>query len=181
MKVYLHLADGFEEIEALTVVDVLIRANISAETVSITGKREVIGAHNVIVTADKVFEETDYDDGNMIVLPGGVPGTTNLEQHSGLMEIIKAYEKQGKWIAAICAAPRVLGDLGLLNNKAATCYPGYEDRLKGAIISSANVVQSGNIITSRGPATAMLFALKLVEVLDGPDKVNMIKEDMLVL
>ncbi|MHB8125174.1 MAG: DJ-1 family glyoxalase III [Desulfitobacteriaceae bacterium] len=180
MKIYLHLAEGFEEIEALTVVDVLRRANMDVETVSITGKKDIIGAHNIIVTTDKVFAEIDYDNGDMIVLPGGMPGTKNLEEHSGLIEKIKAYEQQDKWIAAICAAPMILGKLGILNNRTATCYPGFESELIGADLSSASVVQSGKIITSRGPGTAMLFALKIVEVLNGSDKVNSLKEDLLL-
>jgi len=180
MKIYLHLADGFEEIEAVTVVDVLRRANLNIETVSITGKKEVIGKHNITIIADRLFEETDYNLGTMIVLPGGMPGTEHLEEHAGLLEQIKIYEQKDKWIAAICAAPKILGNLGMLNNRTATCYPDYEDELTGANFSSEPVVQSGRIITSRGPGTALLFALKIVEILVCIGKANRVREDMLV-
>jgi len=179
MKIYLHLAEGFEEIEALTVVDVLRRAKIEVETVSITGSKEIRGGHNITVTADKVFAEIDYDNGDMIVLPGGMPGTKNLQEHSGLIEKIKEYEQQDKWIAAICAAPMILGKLGILNDRAATCYPGCESELTGANFSTDPVVQSDRIITSRGPGTALLFALKIVEVLNGADEAKLLKESML--
>ncbi len=179
MKVYLHLAEGFEEIEAVTVVDVLRRADIDVETVSISGKKEVTGAHKITVTADKLFKEINYDKGTMIVLPGGMPGTLNLGNHAGLTEKIKAYAKQDKWLAAICAAPMVLGRLGTLNQKSATCYPGFEKELSGAnYLASVPVVQSGKIITSRGPGTAILFALKIVEVLIGPAKAAAIQESL---
>lgn len=181
MKIYLHLAEGFEEIEAITVVDVLRRADMDVETVSITGKKEVAGAHNITVTADKLFEEINYDKGTMIVLPGGMPGTINLENHAGLTEKIKAYARQDKRLAAICAAPMILGRLGILNYKTATCYPGFEKELIGAnYLASVPVVQSGKIITSRGPGTAILFALKIVEVLIGPNKAEAIRESMQV-
>lgn len=180
MKVYLHLAEGFEEIEALGVVDVLRRANIVIETVSITGKKEVTGSHDIIIIADRLFEEADYDQVDMIVFPGGMPGAENLEKHEGLMEKIKEFNHQDKWIAAICAAPKILGKLGILKNKIATCYPGYEIELKGAQISYNPVVQSGKIITSRGPGTTILFALKIVEVLNGSDIADKLKAKMVV-
>jgi 4-methyl-5(b-hydroxyethyl)-thiazole monophosphate biosynthesis len=179
MKIYVHLAEGFEEIEAVSVIDVLRRADMDVETVSITGKMEVTGAHNITVIADKLFEEINYDKGAMIVLPGGMPGTTNLEKHAGLTEKIKAYAKQDKWLAAICAAPMILGRLGILNYKSATCYPGFEKELIGAnYLASVPVVQSGKVITSRGPGTAILFGLKIVEVLSGPNKAETIRENM---
>lgn len=181
MKIYLHLAEGFEEIEAVSVVDVLRRADMDVYTVSITGKKAVIGAHNITVTADKLFEEINYDKGIMIVLPGGMPGTINLGNHAGLTEKIKAYAKQDKWLAAICAAPMVLGRLGTLNKKSATCYPGFEKELTGAnYLASAPVVQAGKIITSRGPGTAILFGLKIVEALIGLNKAEEIRESMQV-
>ncbi|MDD2234180.1 MAG: DJ-1/PfpI family protein [Desulfitobacteriaceae bacterium] len=181
MKIYLHLAEGFEEIEAVSVVDVLRRADMDVETVSISGKKEVIGAHNIILVADKLFEEINYDQGTMIVLPGGMPGTTNLENHVGLTEKIKAYARQDKWLAAICAAPMILGRLGILNDKSATCYPGFEKELIGAnYLASVSVVQSGKIITSPGPGTAILFGLKIVEVLIGPNQAEAIRESMRV-
>lgn len=180
MKVCLHLADGFEEVEALTVVDVLRRASIDIDTISITETYEVTGTHGVKVVADQLLDEVDYDQCDMIVLPGGLPGADYLEKDERLIEKIKIFNDQEKWLAAICAAPKILGGLGLLSGKEATCYPGIEDLLKGAKLSSDPVVQSGKIITSKGPATAMLFALKIVEVLVGKETAQKVKADLLV-
>lgn len=180
MKIYVHLAEGFEEIEAITVVDVLRRADLAVETVSVTGIKEVTGSHKITVRADRVFEEIDYEKGVMIVIPGGMPGTTNLEKHNGLIEKIKLYEKQGKWLAAICAAPMIFGKLGILKNKTATSYPGFEEELIGAELSSEPVVQSDKVITSCGPGTALQFAFKIVEVLKGTEQADMLKASMLI-
>lgn len=179
MKVYVHLAEGFEEIEALTVVDVLRRANVEVETVSVAGKIEVTGGHGIKVIADRLFEDTDYSQGSMLVIPGGMPGTKNLSMHIGLAEKLKEYSASGKWIAAICAAPSILGKLGLLKDREAVCYPGFEEELKGAKVCSLPVVKSGTIITSRGPGTAIKFALTLVEVLKGAETSEKLKNSML--
>ncbi|NLD47377.1 MAG: DJ-1/PfpI family protein [Clostridiaceae bacterium] len=179
MKVFVHLAEGFEEIEAITVVDVLRRVNIEVETVSVTGKMEVTGGHGITVTADRLFEDTDYSLGNMIVLPGGMPGTKNLYKHTDLSTKLKEYSESGKWIAAICAAPSIIGKLGLLRDRDATCYPGFEQELEGAKVCSLPVVNSGKIITSRGPGTAIKFALKLVEVLKGEKTSEELKDSMI--
>lgn len=181
MKLYLHLAEGFEEIEAITVIDVLRRAGIDIETVSITGSKEVKGAHDIKVVSDKHFEEVDYNNCEMIIFPGGMPGTMNLESHKGLSKKVMEFQQEGKWIAAICAAPKILGNLELLVGKDATCYPGFEEELKGANISSDAVVQSDKIITSKGPGTAMLFALRIVEVLKGKEIAEDLKGKMIVL
>ncbi len=180
MKVYLHLAEGFEEIEALTVVDVLRRAHINVETVSVSGSKEVNGAHNIKVFADRVFEEIDYNNCDMIVLPGGMPGTVNLEAHKGLIKNIKEFYCQEKWIAAICAAPKILGNLGMLSKKPATCYPGFELELKDAVMTNEPVVQAGKILTSKGPGTAILFSLKIVEIIKDKKTARIIKESMMV-
>lgn len=180
MKVYLHLAEGFEEIEAISVVDILRRAKINVETVSLTGNLEVTGAHEIIVKVDKLFEETDYDCGSMIILPGGLPGTNNINAHNGIKDMIVNYYNQDKWLGAICAAPIVFGGLGLLKNRTATSYPGFEEELSGAKLSVEPVVQDGKIITSRGPGTANLFALKIVEVLAGSKIAAEIKNGMLI-
>jgi 4-methyl-5(b-hydroxyethyl)-thiazole monophosphate biosynthesis len=163
--VYVHLADGFEEIEALAVVDVLRRAEIDAKTVSVTGSRTVRGAHDIAVNADLLFAEADYEKCEMIVLPGGMPGTLNLGKHEGLAKQLKAFAENGKWLAAICAAPGVLGKMSLLKGKRVTSYPGVEDQLTGAVYSEERVVQDGRIVTSRGPGTAIEFALELVKLL----------------
>lgn len=160
-KAYIFLADGFEEIEALTVVDILRRAQISIDMISVTGQAAVTGSHGIQVAADRLFEETDFSDGTLFVLPGGMPGTKHLGAHEGLKQLLLDSMEKGKRIAAICAAPSVLGDLGLLQGKKAISYPGFEPRLTGAQITVEQVVVDGNITTSRGMGTAIPFALSL--------------------
>lgn len=179
-KVNLFLADGFEEIEAITVVDVLRRAGVDIKTVSITNDKEVRGAHNIIVKADKIFESSFETDADMLVLPGGMPGTSNLEAHAGLKDLLKDFAAKGKYIAAICAAPSVLGKLGLLQDREATCYPGFEKHLKGAQVKDIPVIQHGNFITSMGPGTALDFAMKLVELLVNNKTAQSLKDGMIV-
>jgi 4-methyl-5(b-hydroxyethyl)-thiazole monophosphate biosynthesis len=179
MLVYLHLAEGFEEIEALSVVNILRRAKIDIKTVSITGKKEVMGAHGITVLADILFEDAKYSKAQMIVLPGGMPGTNNLEEHKGLEDKIKEFYNSEKWLAAICAAPSILGKLNLLKDKEATCYPGFEKYLTDANCSKASVVVSDKIITSRGPGTAAYFAFKLVEIIKGNKLARKLKEVMI--
>lgn len=164
-KVYLFLANGFEEVEGLTVVDLLRRAGIECLTVSITGKIPVTSSHNIAIHADRLFEDGPLSDADMLVLPGGMPGTSSLLAHEGLRSLLLSYAADKKYIAAICAAPSVLGANGLLNGKRATCYPGFEQKLTGAAFSKDNVVIDGNIITSRGLGTAIEFALALITTL----------------
>jgi len=178
--VYVHLADGFEEIEALTVVDVLRRADIAVKTVSITGNKMVRGAHNIMVAADLPFQEADYGKCEMIVLPGGMPGTANLAKHEGLAEQLNAFARNDKWLAAICAAPSVLGRLSLLKGKRATSFPGYEDQLAGAIYSEERVVRDGKLITSRGPGTAIEFSLELVTLLKNEQTAAALRNSMII-
>ena len=178
--VYVHLADGFEEIEALTVVDVLRRADIAAKTVSVTGAKTVRGAHDIMVEADLLFEESDYSSCEMIVLPGGMPGTANLAKHEGLAKQLNAFAQSGKWLAAICAAPSVLGRMSLLNDKHVTSYPGYENQLIGAIYSEERVVRDGKLITSRGPGTAIEFSLELVKLLKNEQTAAALRKSMIV-
>lgn len=177
--IYVHLAEGFEEVEALTAVDVLRRANLDTKTVSITGDNTVMGTHGIPVTADITYDEADYTQCEMIVLPGGMPGAANLEAHQGLTEQIKSFYDNNKKIAAICAAPMVFGTCGILEGKNATIYPGMEKRLKGANPTGEAVTVDGNIITGKGPALALEFALKLVEVIKGKDAADAVAEDML--
>lgn len=178
--IYIHLADGFEEIEAITVADVLRRAGITIKTVSMTGKLNVRGAHDISVMADLLFENANYGDCEMIVLPGGMPGTTNLASHQDLAKQIVSFANSGKWVAAICAAPMILGELSLLKGKKATIFPGMEEHLLGAKFTSEKVVVDGNIITSKGPGTAMEFALKLVEIVKGDQMTASLRKAMLV-
>ena len=178
--VYVHLADGFEEIEALTIVDVLRRADIAVNTVSVTGAKTVRGAHDIMVAADLLFQEANYEKCEMIVLPGGMPGTANLAKHEGLAKQLNAFAQNGKWLAAICAAPSVLGSLSLLKGKRVTSYPGYQNKLIGAIYTEESVVRDGKLITSRGPGTAMEFSLKLVELLKNEQVASALRKAMIV-
>ena len=177
--VYVHLADGFEEIEATTIIDLLRRAEIKTETVSIMEHLAVTGSHGVKVAADILFEDAVYSECEMLVLPGGLPGSTNLGAHEGLCEKILSFHNQGKPIAAICAAPQVFGNLGVLEGKKATCYPGVEKEEWGAEILKDDVVVDDGVITSRGPATAMAFALALIEQIKGKEKAGDIAAGLL--
>ncbi|MDY3249620.1 MAG: DJ-1 family glyoxalase III [Candidatus Choladocola sp.] len=161
-KVYVFLADGFEEIEGLTVVDILRRAGIDTVTVSISNKKEVTGSHKIELKADALFDEVNKEEAVMYVLPGGMPGTNYLAAHDGLRELLTEAEADGKKVAAICAAPSVLGGLGLLKGKKAICYPGFEEKLTGAEVTMAPVVEDDFVTTSRGMGTAIPFALALV-------------------
>ncbi len=164
MRSFLFLANGFEEIEALTVVDVMRRGGLDIKTVSINTTHEVTGAHGIVVKADMTFSEADYNDAEWLILPGGMPGSENLHNHEGLSKLLISHAAKGK-IAAICAAPAiVLAPLGILKSKGATCYPGFEDKLVegGALRRESPVVSDGNIITANGPATALPFALAIL-------------------
>ena len=175
-KVCLLLAKGFEEIEALTVCDVIRRANIICDLVSI-GEKQVESSHGVVVQADKIFDEDmEYD---LVVIPGGMPGATNLRDDERVIKLIKKQNKEGKLIGAICAGPIVLGKAEIIEGKNITSYPGYEDELPNCEYSEDTVVVDGNIITSRGPATAMAFSYKLLEKLGYEHKVEGISSGML--
>lgn len=169
-KVSVFLADGFEEIEGLTVVDLLRRAGIEVTTISITGAPMIHGAHGIDVQADKLFEEMTYEEEDMVVLPGGMPGTLHLGAHQGLKQVLDAFYANQKWMAAICAAPSVFGENGYLNGRKATSYPGFEEALKGATYLEEAVVQDDFVITSRGMGTAIAFALRLIAVLISEEK-----------
>ncbi|WP_321333533.1 DJ-1 family glyoxalase III [uncultured Bacteroides sp.] len=170
--VYVFFADGFEEIEALTAVDVLRRAGLKVEMVSTTSEDVVTGAHGVVVTCDLLFDECDFMDAVMLLLPGGMPGAASLSKHKGLRELLLDYNSRKKPIAAICAAPMALGKLGLLKGRKATCYPGFESYLAGAECIDQQVVKDGHIITANGPGAAMAFSLAVVEFLLGKEKVQ---------
>jgi len=169
-KVYIFLAKGFEEIEGLTVVDLLRRANIEITMVSITGELKVTGSHNITTITDALFEDINYSDADMLVLPGGMPGTTYLCEHKGLDLLLKEFAAKKKELAAICAAPRVLGTKEILKGKKATCYPGNEDALHGAQVVDTAVVKDGNITTSKGMGTAIDFSLSIIKTLKGADE-----------
>ena len=166
-KVYVFLADGYEEIEGLTVVDLLRRAEIDTAMVSITGDLYVTGSHQIAVKADVLFEMTDFSDADMLVLPGGMPGTKNLTAHGGVDQLLKEFHAKGKKLSAICAAPSVLGSKGLLKGIEATCYPGFENTLEGADVKEEAVVIDGSVITSKGMGTAIDFSLAIIKSLAG--------------
>ncbi|WP_029232013.1 DJ-1 family glyoxalase III [Butyrivibrio sp. VCB2006] len=173
-KTAIFLADGFEEIEALTVVDLLRRAGIEITTASIMGRKEVTGSHNITVIADALIEDIDFDDIDMLILPGGQPGTTNLFNCEPLKEKIKEFDFKDKMLCAICAAPTVFGRMGLLNGKKACCYPGCEVDLNGADVQTTAVTEDGHFITSRGMGTAIEFGLAIIaHLLDGNAAANM--------
>lgn len=177
--VYVYLADGFEEVEALTVIDILRRGGADVKSVSVTGDKTVHGTHGINVEADILFEDTAYDDCEMIVLPGGMPGASNLQEHEGLRAKLIDFADSGRKISAICAAPMVLGANNILKGKKATIYPGMEDRLVGAETVADGVVADGNIITGQGPAFAMDFALAVLRTLKGDELTNEVAEDLL--
>ncbi len=169
-QVCVFLADGFEEIEGLTVVDLLRRANVDVTTVSLTGDRTIHGAHGIDVQADKLFEDVSYEEQDMLVLPGGMPGTQNLGKHKGLEALLRKFYQREKYIAAICAAPSIFGKYGFLNGRRATAYPGFEEALEGAEVVNDSVVVSDFVITSRGMGTAIPFSLALIEQLNGKEQ-----------
>ena len=176
--VYVFLADGFEDIEALAPIDILRRANVDVKTVGVTGK-EVTSSHGVTVKADISVSDIKLDsDLELIVLPGGMPGTLNLEASVGVQKAIDFCAANDKYIAAICAAPSILGHKGLLKRKKATCFPGFEKDLVGADACSDLVIKDGKIITGKGPGACIEFGLKLAEILVSADAALNIKAGM---
>ena len=162
---YLFLDNGFEEIEAITTIDLLRRAGIAVTTVSITGHPMVLGAHNIAVEADGILSRIDFSDAEMLILPGG---QTKLGECSALCELLVAHNEAEKPISAICAAPAVLGKLGILKGKQATCYPGFQDALGESYVGGL-VVESKNIITAKGPGLSSDFAFCIIEHIKGSD------------
>lgn len=169
--VYVFFADGFEEIEALTPVDVLRRAGLEVLTVGVTGKT-VTGSHGIPIVCDAEIDALKPVDIDAVVLPGGLPGTTNLEASAKVQEFIDVANSKGAIIAAICAAPSVLGHKGLLQGKRATCYTGFEKDLVGAVATGEPAVRDGNIVTGRGAGAAFEFAFKLLDAITGSDAVS---------
>jgi protein deglycase len=175
-----YLAEGFEEIEAVSIIDILRRADLEVLVISVTEKKEVMGAHQLKIVADLLFDQVNFNEIYMIVLPGGMPGAANLNAHAGLKAIIKQFNSENKLLAAICAAPLVYGNLGILEGKQAVCYPGFEKYLTGAEVLLDPVIESGNVITGRGPAVAIQFALKIVEKVVSAEKAMLLAKQMLV-
>lgn len=178
-KICVFLADGFEEIEGLSVVDICRRAGIDVTTASISGTKQVTGAHAIPVGADELFEDVDFAAMDGIVLPGGMPGTKYLQEHEGVNEMVKQFASDGRLTAAICAAPSVFGNAGILQDIPATCYPGCET--PGVNWTGEPVVVCKNIITGKGPGLAAMFALALVAYLAGDEKAAEVKASMQML
>lgn len=177
--IYAFFAEGLEEIEGLAVVDVLRRAGIETEIVSITGNRQVTGSHNITIQADKCIQDVDIDRADVIFLPGGMPGTLNLAGCEELMKAVQHFYESGKRLAAICAAPSILGNLGILKGKKATCYPGFEDKLLGAEYCSDKVVTDGTITTAKGMGAAIELGLELIRILQGEEAAEKMKNSII--
>ena len=178
-KVGVFFAEAFEEIEGLTVVDILRRAQVDVQMISISDRKKVMVAHGIAVETDACIADVNAEELDMLVLPGGMPGTKHLGACEMLTELLKKADKEQKGIAAICAAPSVLGDLGLLAGKKAVCYPGFEERLAGAEVLMEPVVTDGNITTSRGMGTAIPFALELTARLVGREQADQIGKSII--
>ena len=177
MKVNTYLTDGFETVEALAVIDILRRAGITVDVVSVTGDLNVTSAQNVIVVADRLLND-ESEEADVLFLPGGMPGTNTLKAHEGLKNAICKANKQGRRIAAICAAPSILGEMGLLKGRTATCYPGFEDKLEGVSYTRQGVVTDGNITTARGLGYALDLGIELIRLLMGPQHAQMVKDSI---
>ncbi len=176
-KVGIFLADGFEEIEGLTSVDAMRRAGYEVTTISIMDKKLITGSHNIRVYADMMFDDVDIDGFDAIVLPGGGVGTENLLKHEGVKNAVKRYNEAGKIIGAICAAPIVLSEAGVLDGLHATCYPGCQERFSDKVIyTGVQVDQEKNIVTGNGMGAALPFALALVMAISGEEDVAKVKE-----
>lgn len=175
----LFLAQGFEEIEAVATTDVLRRAGVKVVTVAIGDDLNVVGAHDIVVQADALLGEVSLYDADALILPGGWPGAKNLSECKPLIEAVIKQHTEGGWVAAICAAPFVLGVNGILEGKLATCYPGFEKDLHGAAFVEKGVVVSDNVITARGPAFSIDFGLTIAEVLVGKEKAKDVAKGML--
>ena len=179
MRVIVPLAEGFEEIEAVTIIDVLRRADIGVDTAFLE-KNPVTGSHSITVTADKNIKEVRASEFDCIALPGGMPGSANLRDDRRIIDLVREMAGAGKLTAALCAAPLVLGFAGVLAGKRATCYPGFEGQMTGAVYVPEPVVRDGNVITGKGPGCALPFALELAAALAGKDAAAALKENMQV-
>ncbi|KAA6340642.1 putative cysteine protease YraA [termite gut metagenome] len=174
---YVFFVDGFEEIEAIATVDILRRGGLNAKMISVTNDKTVTGSHGIPVICDHLFSETDFIDGGMLILPGG---TVALGKHEGLCKLLVNFAEHDKPIAAICAAPSILGTLGLLKGKKAVCYPGFEKYLEGAELTGEQVAKDGNMITGKGPGATVEFALTIIEMIAGKDKAEELAQTICV-
>ena len=169
-KAVVFFADGTEECEALLVIDLLRRAKVEVTVASAMGRKELVSSHKIHLTADALAEDVDYSDVDLVVLPGGIPGTPNLAANKTVTETCKTFAAAGKKVAAICAAPTILANLGFLDRRRAVCYPGMEELMGSAVVQKgAPVVADGHIITGEAAGSSFPFGLKLVEVLKGAE------------
>lgn len=176
--IFIFLTTGFEDIEAIATIDILRRAELNVRSVSLTDNKQVMTSHQVLVTADLMFDQVDFSEAELLILPGG---TVKFNEHENMKKELLAFANKGEKVAAICASPMVLGGLGLLDGKNATCYPGFEQYLKGATLQTDKaVVVDGNITTGRGPGLTIDFALSLVEQLAGREKRDAVAAGLLV-
>lgn len=177
-KTAIIFAEGYEEVEALTAVDLLRRGQITCEIVSLADAREVTGSHGITVTVDRSFSDTDFEEYDGVILPGGMPGTKNLAADGRVLSLLRSFRDAGKLTAAICAAPTVLAKAGLLEGKTAVCYPGMEGELTGAKVSFTPTAVDGTVITGRGVGTAIAFALAIVEYFEGAERAETLAESI---
>lgn len=176
--IYTFLADGFEETEAIAVIDVIMRAGEEVRTVSITDKKGVVGSHGITMVADELIGDVDVNLADGLFLPGGMPGTFNLSNCKELTDKLIEFDRLEKLLIAICAAPSVLGELGILNGRKATCYPGFEDKLKGANYVPDKAVSDGHIFTGKGMGAAIDLGLLVACKLKGKEKANEVSESI---
>lgn len=177
--IYVFLATGFEDVEALGAVDVFRRAGLPVTTVSVTGNQVVKSSHDVGIVADALFDEVDFGDAALLYLPGGMPGAANLQAHQGLTQLIQDHYETGRPLAAICAAPMVYGQMGLLDGRDATCYPGFEPKLTGATPTGELVVCDGPFFLGKGPAAVLELAYTIVAHFCGEEQADAIRDGML--
>lgn len=179
-RIYILLAAGFEEVEALTPADVLRRAGYEVFLVSTTGAPNVKGAHDIVVKTDVFMDDVDVESATLLLLPGGIPGATNLLANERVKSLILQFHSRDKWLAAICAAPMILGEMNLLKGKQATCYPGFEKHLLGATHADKPAITDGKIITGKGIGAAMAFSLEIVKNLTDEATAREMKKKMVV-
>lgn len=178
MKIMVLLAEGFEEVEALTVVDYLRRMDIEVDMITITDERNVKGAHDIEVVTDKELGDLDISKYEGVVIPGGLVGAENLKKNERVIEIVRELNHDNRLVAAICAGPIVLEEAGILGGKSYTCYPGFEDEIGQGNFKDKKVVRDGNMITSKGPALAVDFALEIVNFILGKEAKESLMKDI---
>ncbi len=180
-KIAVFLAEGFEEIEAVGSIDILRRAGMEVDIVSAYGDENVRGAHGILIASDKAFSDIDFSKYDILVLPGGMPGTDNLNRHEGLKKLLLQFHSEKKVIAAICAAPLILGELGILEGREAIAYPGFESRLKGATLSDKNVVRNEHIITGKGAGYVFDFAFEILGTFLDEKELSSVKNSFMAM